>query len=288
LNDFLFGFELSSKMNSESLHCDFPAVEPSCKDPFSWAAKPFEKGACRYAYKGIVNFNIGTFSKGDRIVVKKWKAEHVWASEFWKEYKQAEAKAKEFAEQWNRAKLLNKECVVLTSIHATCSDSPFSRKDSDHENKVLVNEKVLIEKWLDGKFEKWNSNSGWSLDDQLSVQAFCHWTYHYSDGQYLLCDAQGTRGDDKYYITDPCILSKTPEKFGVTDLGEKGQSLWFKNHKCNRFCDKNWKKQRFDGVKSTEPIKRTSYIWDSDKSKRTNKYPNKNKCHGNKLSAINE
>ena len=54
--------------------------------------------------------------------------------------------------------------------------------------KSIANgEIILIEDYLKGTFLKWNSNSGWMLTNELdvSVQAFCHWTYHYSKGKYL-------------------------------------------------------------------------------------------------------
>ena len=60
------------------------------------------------------------------------------------------------------------------------------------ENEMCHTEQIIVEDYLDGKFRKWNSNSGWfgTCDVNASVQAFCHWTYHYTRGKLLFCDAQ--------------------------------------------------------------------------------------------------
>ena len=59
------------------------------------------------------------------------------------------------------------------------------------EHDVHYSEQVLVEDYLVGDFIKWNSNSGWTQHEGSMIQAFCHWTYHYTDGKILLCDAQG-------------------------------------------------------------------------------------------------
>ena len=58
-------------------------------------------------------------------------------------------------------------------------------------NTPAFHEHVTVEDYLPGKFTKWNSNSGWTCDEDRIIQAFCHWTWHYSNGKYLYCDAQG-------------------------------------------------------------------------------------------------
>ena len=112
-------------------------------------------------------------------------------------------------------------------------------------NIAPFGEYVWIEDYLHGKFIKWNSNSGWfSKDIDSSIQSFCHWTYHYSKGKYLYCDAQGIRTPNSYILTDPCIISNTENglKFGPTDMGKEYLNNWFLNHECNNCCKKNWLK----------------------------------------------
>lgn len=45
------------------------------------------------------------------------------------------------------------------------------------------------------------------------MQALSHFSYHFSDGNLLLCDLQGGIAQDHIILTDPVILSKE-RKFG--------------------------------------------------------------------------
>ena len=128
-------------------------------------------------------------------------------------------------------------------------DSVLKQKMLDFIKKIKRNniapfgEYVCIEDYLYGKFIKWNSNSGWISDDiDSSIQSFCHWTYHYSNGKLLYCDAQGIRTPDSYILTDPCIVSNEENglKYGLTDMGSDYLNNWFLNHKCNNCCESHW------------------------------------------------
>ena len=50
-----------------------------------------------------------------------------------------------------------------------------------------------------------------------------HYSYHASNGSYLLCDLQGSYSDNKFVLTDPVIHSRAGE-FGATDGGEEAIS----------------------------------------------------------------
>merc|ERR1712054_144374 len=102
-------------------------------------------------------------------------------------------------------------------------------------------ESGLLEAMVPGKYEKFNSNSGWSCGNACLPDALSHWSWVHSGGKHLLCDLQGQRGNptaaaagdkmanqtDKYWylFTDPAICS-TCRKFGITDLGEEGIEAW--------------------------------------------------------------
>ena len=51
-----------------------------------------------------------------------------------------------------------------------------------------------------------------------SCQALSHFSFHFSNGQHLLCDLQGGGYDTHYVLTDPAVLSVNKD-FGVTDGG---------------------------------------------------------------------
>lgn len=93
-----------------------------------------------------------------------------------------------------------------------------------------------------GRWRKWNNNKDWITEElaHLSVQAFCHWTYEFTNGQELMCDAQGSRVAGKYVFSDPCILS-LDQRYGCTDFGQPNMEAWFSSHRCNEFCQDSWR-----------------------------------------------
>ena len=96
--------------------------------------------------------------------------------------------------------------------------------------RVNDGQPFLLEREIRGSFEKFNSNSGWSSGTDPILEAFSHWTWVHTDGDHLVCDLQGHRGEpgdgtpyrgeeDYYYLlTDPAICSSCRE-FGESDLG---------------------------------------------------------------------
>ena len=71
------------------------------------------------------------------------------------------------------------------------------------------------------------------------MQALSHFSFHDSDGAYVLCDFQGGMQLTHFVLTDPCIHSLTGE-FGVTDGGEAAMKSFFSQHCCNCFCQHSW------------------------------------------------
>jgi hypothetical protein len=208
-------------------------------------AKHFAEGSSRYAYKAIEK------SSGDLVVVKQFKKIHPTEKMFWDADIKTHQLAKDLVEIWNDLNSTSKSYEITSPTRAYM-------KFVDKTGVFVMGEWVLVEKFIDGNWEKFNSNSGWVGNSETSVQAFCHWTYHYSGGKYLFCDAQGARDHIGYYLTDPCIMSVTKE-YGITDLGSEGISIWFSNHTCNKFCQKHWLRPQF---RSTRPVyfeKSTTY-----------------------------
>lgn len=100
--------------------------------------------------------------------------------------------------------------------------------------------KFLVEPMIQGEYFQFNSNTGYAGPDSDTMQALSHFTYHHSNGNYLLCDLQGGRYSGYYILTDPVILSKKKD-FGGTDLGQEGIDNFMAHHQCGRFCSPNWK-----------------------------------------------
>eukprot|EP00182_Erythrolobus_australicus_P002424 CAMPEP_0185833914 /NCGR_PEP_ID=MMETSP1353-20130828/3644_1 /TAXON_ID=1077150 /ORGANISM="Erythrolobus australicus, Strain CCMP3124" /LENGTH=873 /DNA_ID=CAMNT_0028532255 /DNA_START=409 /DNA_END=3030 /DNA_ORIENTATION=+ len=123
--------------------------------------------------------------------------------------------------------------------------SPARVVTYDGTEAFQKDEMVFVEMFVFGKYEKFNSNSGWCAENGQIPDFFSHWTWVHSGGKHLVCDLQGVKGvpggeslhgSTSYYLfTDPVVMS--PEgSFGDTDLGSEGIQDWFVNHKCNELC----------------------------------------------------
>merc|ERR1719390_317611 len=91
-------------------------------------------------------------------------------------------------------------------------------KYRDGKCYISKGEKVALEQLINGEYEKFNSNSGWSCGNASLPDAFSHWTWVHTGGDMLVCDLQGHRGrpggpkyngEEYYYLlTDPAVCSR--------------------------------------------------------------------------------
>ena len=217
--------------------------------------KPFSEGVCRYAYHARYTKFHKDRSHGEKAIVKRLKDFTYWKREDWDEETKLSEKAKEFVDKWNTTHSVYKQYVIHVPEVVRCI-----RTGGDFKG----GEWVTLEPYIVGKYEKWNSNSGWRKEDKLSVHSFCHWTYHNSGGTMLLCDAQGVRNGNSYCLTDPAICSMYKGRYGMTDCGEAAIANWFRKHKCNTFCDKKWKRH-YSSTPSLPVVAASTYTWQTKK-----------------------
>ena len=128
----------------------------------------------------------------------------------------------------------------------------------EYENSYGDRCGLLVERYLNGKFTKFNSNNGYvnsdshgeeSIDLAIGevkltdfVHAFSHWVYVQTNHNVLVCDLQGVLDMEGrrpiFRLTDPAICSKrrSSHRYGKTDLGVKGIRCFCFTHKCNDVC----------------------------------------------------
>ena len=97
---------------------------------------------------------------------------------------------------------------------------------------------LLVEPFI-RDFQKYNSNSGWVVDEESFwnkyLQALSHFSYHSCGGNLTLCDIQGGTFNKGFALTDPVILSHFAGRYGQTDLGKNGLIIRSEWDKCF-FC----------------------------------------------------
>ena len=99
-----------------------------------------------------------------------------------------------------------------------------------------------VEEYIPGVYSKFNNNAGY-VDVELSeshpgLQAFSHFTWHYTKGLLMVVDVQGVScGAGKYLLTDPAIHTLEEKVLpDPTNLGMDGMARFFATHKCNSIC----------------------------------------------------
>lgn len=100
-----------------------------------------------------------------------------------------------------------------------------------------------VEEYIPGVYAKFNNNNGY-VDMDLAerdpaLQAFSHFTWHYTKGLVMVVDVQGVScGHGKYLLTDPAVHTQEVTKVlpDPTNLGVDGMAKFFATHKCNSIC----------------------------------------------------
>lgn len=206
--------------------------------------KPFSTdGTFRDAFKcRVQNGEYRGFKEGTALVLKsmkpsRWNAgERVTGRDIWGQHI-----AVQLANKFNETGLLSTKIKVRVSKLSRMGDD---KKGSDGQIIFRKGETFQVEEMVNGQWDKFNSNGGWSSGDEIP-DAVSHWTWVQTGGDYLVVDLQGHRGrdggpkmngsTDYYLLTDPATMSRN-QKLGETDCGQAGILHWFACHTCNSVC----------------------------------------------------
>ncbi|XP_008059959.1 eukaryotic elongation factor 2 kinase isoform X2 [Carlito syrichta] len=186
------------------------------------ASQPFGRGAMRECFrtKKLSNFLHAQQWKGASNYVAKRYIEPVDKDVYFVDVR-LQMEAKLWGEEYNRHKP-PKQVDIMQMCIIELKDRP---------DKPLFH----LEHYIEGKYIKYNSNSGFVRDDniRLTPQAFSHFTFERSGHQLIVVDIQGV-GD---LYTDPQIHTEMGTDFGDGNLGVRGMALFFHSHACNRICE---------------------------------------------------
>lgn len=212
-----------------ALQRGFIIPEPSVPISIQCAPNPFEEGEECVAYHGYDN------TAQRRIVLKQFK--RVGA-----EYNTRDC--------YSKALLIHAISTAYANEFTGDRARPMSAGSLEFISTDLVQCSrggvvvyYISQPYLDGKFEKFNGNSGlvftqspWSEP----MQAFSHYTYVKSGKTLLVCDLQGVVSGACVSLSDPAIHSRSEDgnNFGPTDLGFSGIEQFMKTHKCGETCRK--------------------------------------------------
>lgn len=201
----------------------------------------FAEGGFRHVYKGVY---LSGPREGEECVMKEFKTGSVHEATFFEADVQAVKKATRMQRNVTpRLAELGAGQLIQKFNDANVVSKPVYLNEPEvwsGSGGRIAGHKVLVEPMIRGTYFRFNSNTGYAEPDTATMQALSHFSYHISNGQYLLCDLQGGRYDGFYILTDPVIHSKGKE-FGGTDLGQEGIENFMAHHRCGRFCDPNWK-----------------------------------------------
>ncbi|XP_059123633.1 eukaryotic elongation factor 2 kinase isoform X2 [Peromyscus eremicus] len=185
------------------------------------ASQPFGRGAMRECFrtKKLSNFLHAQQWKGASNYVAKRYLEPVDRSVYFEDV-QLQMEAKLWGEEYNRHKPPKQVDIMQMCIIEL----------KNRQGQPLFH----LEHYIEGKYIKYNSNSGFVRDDNLRLtpQAFSHFTFERSGHQLIVVDIQGV-GD---LYTDPQIHTEKGTDFGDGNLGVRGMALFFYSHACNRIC----------------------------------------------------
>ncbi|KAM9985766.1 hypothetical protein ACTFIZ_012401 [Dictyostelium cf. discoideum] len=189
------------------------------------APNPFSQGACRLAYLGIDEH-------GKKVVLKQSKfiGGRENSKKRYFESMECQTIAAKFALEFNKQ-------LSLTSSEHQITFTVAKVLQMKHSEKPMY---FGIETFINGEYQKYNSNCGWLKDDAMSeiLQTFFHWTYQESKNKAIVVDIQGVKTSKGYLLTDPAIHSTDILRFGGCNLGKPGIIKFFQSHKCNQHCKK--------------------------------------------------
>ena len=186
---------------------------------------PFSQGACRYCYKGRIKDRNGDnsynsyFPSGECVVKVFKKKVATKTSDLNEDFKNS-IYANKMAKIFNSSKIgqnfYNLKFVLpfAASMQEYASFNLFffiPIRNDDSMAKIKKDEWLAIEPFINGKYEKFISNTNETFTFGNALPTFMHWNWVYSRGEKVVSDIQGVIKDNYYHLTDPAVQSINKE-----------------------------------------------------------------------------
>lgn len=204
----------------------------------SFEPYPNNVGKNQLAYLGILNGDGPR--KGEKCVVKAFRngfgTYSYWNSEVLKAQKASEI-AKLFNKEMKRIGLpgsIKFNVPMLVEIDEVSSFMCISLLLGKPRKKMKEFEIVSVETYLDGEFEEFSRNSV-HQSETIIPDAFTHYSWCKSKGEFIVCNMKGIRKGCNYHFTVPTVHS-VDSKFGKSDRGRLAIENFFSHHQCNNLC----------------------------------------------------
>lgn len=212
------------------------ALHENTQRPFyvKVAPQPFdESGACRLPYHAKIVDVKTTRLSATNFVAKysKWLGEAKNSADAYKSQMEVQSVAAFLAQKFSEETGAGACKLQYTDV---CT---FVGKPDIRGARQIFNG----EPYLPGAIVKWCNNFKHVNYKKYSaaVHAFCHWTWHKTEGELMVVDIQGYYDEEKdeYMLFDPAIHCVSDIcRFSSTNLGKRGMEAWFQEHKCNAIC----------------------------------------------------
>ncbi|VDK33917.1 unnamed protein product [Taenia asiatica] len=207
--------------------------------------KAFNRGAMRECFRLKKLPDNGDWNAASNYVAKRYISPV--SNSVYLDDVRLQMEAKLWAEAFNKQNPPKKVDVFQMSVIEILPESPDSPPICDPkrrgsitmmsmpsiQRKAQSSQFYHIERYMDGEYRKYNSNSGF-VDGQPrnTPQAFSHFTFEHSGHRLLVVDIQGV-GD---LYTDPQIHTADGLGYNDGNLGLRGMALFFHSHRCNPLC----------------------------------------------------
>ena len=242
-----------NKLPTTVIELQQPLIVESRKRRVKICRNPFAEGAQRIAYYG----KECTFEVTKSVVFKEYKYLGGGLNKLdrYKEEMEIQSIAAFLAQMFKRR------------APASCKEVVFTKALVVSFHKRPKPFYCSQEPWIDGSYVKYNSNCGFVNKNEYTatLNAFSHWTHHYTNGYLMVVDLQGVKikkdGRVTFLLTDPAIHCEDFLRFGSCNLGKKGMTRFFRTHMCNSICkslhlpvDKHQPGKATDGIISAATI----------------------------------